>query len=63
MIVPNYTAIDVRAYRDQHSCSMMEAKAYFHKKQLQDMINEVRLKGDAKLLVDVVEELLNNARF
>ena len=59
----NYTAEDVKRYRDEHSCSVFEAKGHFEKKFFLDMISEVRLTGDMKLLVDVVEELVRREKF
>ena len=59
----NYTAEDVKRYRDEHSCSVFEAKGHFEKKFFLDMISEVRLTGDGKLLVDVVEELVRREKF
>lgn len=59
----NYTAEDVKRYRDEHSCSVFEAKGHFEKKFFMDMISEVRLTGDMKLLIDVVEELVRMEKF
>lgn len=59
----NYTAEDVKRYRDEHSCSVFEAKGHFEKKFFLDMISEVRLTGDMKLLIDVVEELVRREKF
>lgn len=59
----NYTAEDVKRYRDEHSCSVFEAKGHFEKKFFMDMIDEVRLTGDMKLLIDVVEELVRREKF
>lgn len=59
----NYTAEDVKRYRDEHSCSVFEAKGHFEKKFFMDMISEVRLTGDMKLLIDVVEELVRREKF
>jgi len=59
----NYTADDVKRYRDENSCSVFAAKAHFEKKFLLDMVNEVRLTGDQKLLIDIVEELVKRSRF
>ena len=59
----NYTAEDVKRYRDENSCSVFEAKGHFEKKFFLDMISEVRLTGDMKLLVDVVEELVRREKF
>lgn len=63
MIKATYTADQVRAYRDQNECSMMEAKSVLHKNMILDLIAEVRLTGDMKLLIDIVEELVNRTRF
>jgi hypothetical protein len=59
----NYTAEDVKRYRDEHSCSVFEAKGHFEKKFFMDMISEVRLTSDMKLLIDVVEELVRREKF
>ncbi len=59
----NYTAADVKSYRDENSCSIFEAKAHFEKKFFLDMISEVRLTGDMKLLIDIVCELVERTRF
>lgn len=59
----NYTADDVKRYRDENSCSVFEAKAYFEKKFFLDMIMEVRISGDQKLLIDIVEDLVKRASF
>jgi hypothetical protein len=59
----NYTADDVKRYRDENSCSVFAAKAHFEKKFFLDMISEVRLTGDQKLLIDIVEELIKRNRF
>lgn len=59
----NYTAQDVKDYRELVGCSIFEAKAHFEKKFMQDMLAEVRLTGDMKLLIDVVDELVELARF
>lgn len=59
----NYTADDVRRYRDENSCSVFAAKAHFEKKFFLDMIMEVRLTGDQKLLIDIVEELVQRTSF
>ena len=59
----NYTAEDVKRYREEHTCSVFEAKGHFEKKFFMDMISEVRLTGDMKLLIDVVEELVRREKF
>jgi hypothetical protein len=59
----NYTADDVKRYRDEYSCSVFAAKAHFEKKFFLDMVNEARLTGDQKLLIDIVEELVNRTDF
>jgi hypothetical protein len=59
----NYKAEDVMRYRNEKSCSVFEAKGHFEKQFFLDMIAEVRLTGDQKLLIDIVEELVNRQRF
>ena len=59
----NYKAEDVKRYRDENSCSLFEAKAHFEKKFFLDMIAEVRLTGDQRLLIDIVEELIMRTNF
>lgn len=63
MIVRNYTAEDVMRYRDEKECSIFEAKSHFEKRFFLDMIAEVRLTGDQKLLIDIVEELVKRESF
>jgi hypothetical protein len=63
MIIRNYTAQDVMRYRHEKECSIFEAKGHFEKQFFLDMIAEVRLTGDQKLLIDIVEELVKRESF
>ena len=63
MMIRNYTAEDVMKYRTEKECSIFEAKSHFEKRYFLDMIAEVRLTGDMKLLIDVVEELVKRESF
>ena len=59
----NYTADDVKRYRDENNCSIFSAKAHFEKKYYLDMIAEVRLTGDQRLLIDIIEGLIKRTDF
>lgn len=59
----NYTAEDVKRYRDEHSCSVFEAKGHFERQHFLEAVGNARQNQDLTLLCDVVEELVKRARF
>lgn len=59
----SYTAADVKSYRDEHSCSLFEAKAHFEKYHFLDCIDLAHANKDFDLLCDIVRELIERTRF
>jgi hypothetical protein len=59
----NYTAEDVKRYRDENSCSVFEAKGYFERKWFLDTIDTAHKNKDFDLLCDVVRELICREKF
>jgi hypothetical protein len=59
----NYTVMDVKRYREEHSCGLHEAIAHFERSNCLESVDIARMNKDFDLLCDVVRELVNNARF
>jgi hypothetical protein len=59
----NYTADDVKRYRDEKSCSIFAAKAHFERQHLLDLVDIAHLNSDFDLLCDVVRQLVMKANF
>ena len=63
MILRDYTTADVRRYRDETGCSLLEAKGEFEQRFLIRTVRAARLTNDFDLLGLVVEELISKMRF
>ena len=59
----NYTAADVKGYRDEHSCSLFEAKAHFEKRFFLDRVENLRHNYDPLEVVNILEELVSRMNF
>lgn len=57
---PRFDAIDVRAYRDEHGCGMMEAKETLMRKQMLNDIMGGRRSHNVTMLYDILEYMLEN---
>lgn len=57
---PRFTATDVRAYRDQNSCGMMQAKNVLMSRQMLADLNKGRRSHDTVMLYDILEYMLEN---
>lgn len=55
-----FTASDVRAYRDEHGCSMMHAKDVLMRRQILEDLNKGRCSHDTVMLYDILEYMLEN---
>jgi len=60
---PNYTADDVKRYRDENSCSIFKAKAHFERQQMLELVNIAHLNSDFDLLCDIVRRLVMKANY
>ena len=59
----NYTAEDVKSYREEHSCSLFAAKDYFERQHFLECVHIAHENKDFDLLCDVVRELITKTRF
>jgi hypothetical protein len=59
----NYTAEDVRRYRDEHSCGVFTAKDHFERQHFLELVDIAHLNKDFDLLCDIVRELVMKAKF
>jgi hypothetical protein len=59
----DYTASDVKRYRDDNGVSLLEAKQEFEQRFLIRTVQEARWSNDIDLLGLVVEELVAKMRF
>ena len=54
---------DIRTYKVENSCGLVEAKRAIHKQALLNAITKARQTGDIDLLMDVVEDLIQKVYF
>jgi hypothetical protein len=59
----NYTADDVMRYRDENSCSVFSAKAYFERKNAVEQLAIAQRTNDFDLLCDIVKQLIKKVDF
>jgi hypothetical protein len=59
----NYTADDVKRYRDENSCSIFAAKAHFEKQNIMELLVIAQVRNDFDLLCDIVKELAKKVDF
>lgn len=59
----DYTAADVKSYRDEYECSALQAQCALEKKFLIRTVREARDTHDFDLLGLVVEELITKLRY
>jgi hypothetical protein len=59
----NYTADDVKRYRDKNSCSVFAAKAHFERNHFLEAVHIAHENKDFDLLCDVVRELVMRTNF
>lgn len=57
---PRFTADDVYAYRNEHQCSMMEAKDKLMREQILEDLDKGRNSHNVVLLYDILEYMLEN---
>ncbi len=59
----NYTADDVKRYRDENSCSVFAAKAHFERQHFLESVHIAHANKDFDLLCDIVRELVMRTDF
>lgn len=57
---PRFTADDVYAYRNEHQCSIMEAKDKLMREQILEDLNKGRNTHNTVLLYDILEYMIEN---
>jgi hypothetical protein len=59
----NYTAEDVKRYREENSCSVFAAKDHFEREFFLECVHIAQTNNDLNLLCRVVRELVMKAKF
>jgi hypothetical protein len=59
----NYTAEDVKRYREENSCSVFAAKAHFERNHFLELVHIADENKDFDLLCHVVRELVIRTNF
>ena len=59
----NYTAEDVKRYREEHSCSVFAAMDHFERQHFLECVHIAHRNRDFDLLCEVVRELVTKMRF
>lgn len=59
----NYTAQDLRDYREQNSCGLAESRHHFEQQHFLQCVHIAHMNRDFDLLCDIVRELVTKTRF
>lgn len=57
---PKFTVKEVRAFREEHECGLMDAKKELMRRQILEDLNRGRNSHDTVLLYDILEYIVEN---